>query len=319
MTQLFKKDYPSKIIKPHRLKQGDTIALVTPGSFITEEQLQSSVQNLENLGLRVQFSENIIDRNGYLAGVDEKRAQELNNAFSDKNIKGIVCARGGYGCMRILDLLDYKSIKRNPKVFIGFSDITALLFSIFRNTGLVVFHGPMGISEFNGFTSKSFVEMLMEPKMTIKIPIPNSLIEEFLEISKGKVEGELIGGNLSILTSLTGSKYDLDYSGKILFIEEIGELPYRIDRMLTHLLFSGKLKHLSGIILGNFWDCERDSVNKSFTLSDILKDRLSNLEIPVAYGYPFGHIENNCTLPFGVKSNFNTEDKTISLLESPIK
>jgi len=316
---------PNKI-KPPRLKKGDTLGLVTPGSYITEEELEDSIKSLEGLGFRVAYSKNILDRNGYFSSLDNERAAEFNKMFERKDVKGIVCARGGYGCSRILPLLDYDLIKSNPKVLTGYSDITALLCGIFVKTDLVCFHGPVGISSFNEFSVKYFDDILIHPKE--KLTLFSEYDEEDWEgknitpIKSGKAEGELIGGNLSVVVSLIGTEFDIDTSGKIIFLEDIGEEPYRIDRMLTQLIQAGKFEKAAGVALGVFKDCEskkeNPSFDSSFSLMEVLFDRLSNLNIPVIYGLSFGHIKNKFTLPLGVNAELDVDNQTLTLLETAV-
>ncbi len=322
-----KTDQDDKIkrIKPARLKKGDRIGLVAPGGFITEKELQEAVENLKMLGFIPVPSPNILQRFGYLAGRDSIRAADLNEMFRRKDIDGIVCARGGYGCTRILHLLDYDAIKSNPKVIVGYSDITALLYAIYSRTGLVCFHGPVGISTFNTFSIQYFGEILMHSYDSLQlISMPENAESEFdlRTISSGKCKGELAGGNLSIVVSLIGTPYDINYEGKIIFLEDVDEQPYRIDRMMTQMIQSGKFDKASGIALGLFSKCEAKEKDpdspRSFTLFEVLVERLAGLDIPVIYGLSFGHITNKFTLPFGIKAELNTFTKTFTLLEPAV-
>ena len=313
-------------IKPPRLKSGDTLGLVAPGSYISEDELKDSVANLEKLGFKVIYNERILSKSGYLAGDDKSRAAELNSMFANTKVDGIFCARGGYGCQRILPMLDYELIKKNPKVLIGYSDITALLNGIYAETGLVTFHGPVGISTFNEFSVTYFNEVLVHPeKDLVLISAPSEDQKEIHSITmivSGKAVGELVGGNLSVINSLIGTKYDFNGEGKIIFLEEIGEEPYRIDRMLTQLIQSGKFDKAAGVAMGVFKDCEpkeKDpSFSTSFSLMEVLFDRLSNLNIPVIYGLSFGHIKNKFTLPVGIKAELDTISQTLTLLETAV-
>ena len=313
-------------IKPTRLKPGNTLGLIAPGSYISEDELKDSIENLEKLGYNVVYTERILSKYGYLAGDDKSRADELNAMFANANVDGIVCARGGYGCVRILPMLDYELIKNNPKVLIGYSDITALVNAIYFKTGLITFHGPVGISSFNEFSVNYFNEVLAHPKNNLSLVSAKGEDqkeeEKIQTITSGKAVGELVGGNLSVLNSLIGTQYDFDGEGKIIFLEEIGEEPYRIDRMLTQLIQSGKFDKAVGIALGVFKDCEpkeKDpSFSTSFSLSEVLFDRLSVLKIPVIYGLSFGHIKNKFTLPVGIKAELDTINQTITLLENAV-
>lgn len=313
-------------IKPHRLKQGDTLGLIAPGSYISPDELKDSVDNLEKLGFKVLYDERILSKTGYLAGYDKSRALEVNSMFANKKVKGIICARGGYGCARILPMLDYDVIKSNPKVLIGYSDITALLMGIYAETGLITFHGLVGISSFNEFSVTYFNDVLINPKQKVVLRSERGEDQKdnngITTIVSGKGVGELIGGNLSVLNSLIGTKYDFNGEGKIIFLEEIGEEPYRIDRMLTQLIQSGKFDKAAGIALGVFKDCEpkeKDpSFSSSFSLMEVLFDRLSSLNIPAIYGLSFGHIKNKFTLPVGIKAELDTINQTLTLLETAV-
>ncbi len=317
-----------KIIKPKKIKKGDTLGLIAPGSFIKEDELNESIDNLNGLGFKVVYTKNILARYGYFAGTDEQRASDVNEMFSRKNVDGIVCARGGWGCSRILPLLDYKMIKSNPKVLIGYSDVTALLYGIFKETGLVCFHGPVGISTFNEYSVDCFKKVLMEPEQTLTLfnsdDKKNENDEEFIPVTirSGKGSGKLVGGNLSIVVSLIGTRYDIDCENKIIFLEEIGEEPYRIDRMLTQMSEAGKFDKSSALMLGVFKDSkpeeEKSGIGSSFSLKEVLFERLSNLKIPIVYGMSFGHINDKFTIPFGIEAEIDSLAQTLTLLEPAV-
>jgi len=325
----FNGDFSSPVknlIKPTRLNKDDKIALITPGSYISEEEKEESIDNLYKLGFRVNYSERLMQKNGYFSATDEERAADVNEMFKREDVKGIMCARGGYGCARILPYLDYDLIRDNPKPLIGFSDVTALHYAIYKNSRLITFHGPVGVSTFNRFSVDNFNDVLVEPKGELELT--NSLDDNnynpygITSISEGIAVGELIGGNLSIVTSLIGTEYDIDFSDKIIFLEEFMEEPYRIDRMLTQMVQAGKFKTAGGVALGVFKMCESDETNpsfkNSFTLMEVLKDRLGNLGIPVVYGLSFGHVVDKFTLPFGVRAELNTETNQLKLLEAGV-
>jgi muramoyltetrapeptide carboxypeptidase len=267
-----------------------------------------------------------MQKNGYFSATDEERAADLNEMFERQDVQGIMCARGGYGCARILPFLDYELIENNPKPLIGFSDVTALHYAIFKNCNLVTFHGPVSISSFSSFSVRNFENVLINP--TFELELLNSTTGNnynpygITVISEGITQGELIGGNLSIVASLIGTEYDVDYSGKIILLEEFIEEPYRIDRMLTQMIQAGKFEDAAGIALGVFKLCEPDKTKPSFigsfTLMEVLRDRLGNLGIPVIYGLSFGHVVDKFTLPVGVNVELNTETQQLKLLESAV-
>ncbi|NWF90874.1 MAG: LD-carboxypeptidase [Ignavibacteriaceae bacterium] len=326
MPKIYSAVLPQNKIKPPRLIPGDTLGLAAPGSYISEDELKDSIANLEMLGFEVTYNERILSKTGYLAGDDKSRAAELHSMFADKKVKGIICARGGYGCQRILPMLDYDLIKMNPKVLIGYSDITALVNAIYLKTGLITFHGPVGISSFNEFSVKYFNEVLINPSANLILESAKGEDqkddEKIQTIFSGKAVGELVGGNISVINSLIGTEFDFNAEGKIIFLEEIGEEPYRIDRMLTQLIQAGKFEKAAGIALGVFKNCEpkeKDpSFDSSFSLMEVLFDRLSRLNIPIIYGLSFGHIKNKFTLPVGIKAELDTMNQTITLLENAV-
>lgn len=315
-----------EIVKPKRLSIGSTIGLISPAGFISEKQLEESVNNLEGLGFKVVYSDKILSRYGYLGGEDEIRAEEVNLMFKRDDVDGIFCTRGGYGCARILSMLDYESIRKNPKVLIGYSDITSLLYAIFSQTGLVCFHGPVGISTFNDYSVEYFKRTLMNPEktLTIKKAIEENIDDEYTSypIITGKAEGKLVGGNLSIVASMVGTKYDIPSEGKIIFLEEIGEEPYRVDRMLMQMKLAGKFDGAKGIAMGVFKNSRSKKNDEepitSFTLKEVLFDILGSLKIPIIYGLSFGHISNKFTLPVGISAELDTLNQTVTFLEPAV-
>lgn len=324
-----RKYFPKKTIKPPGLKRGDVIGLVTPASPITEKQLNDTIEKMVSLGFDVFYTKNVFAKKGYLAGDDALRIADLHTMFSDRSIKGIFCIRGGYGSGRILHRLDYHLIRKNPKPLIGYSDITALHQAIFKNTGMICFHGPAGTTDFTDYTVDCLQRVLVRPAKTTKLECvkQNNLVGQGNEkpycIRRGTAKGKLVGGNLSILSALTGTYYELNMKNCIVFIEEIGEDPYRIDRMLTQLLQSGNLSRANGIVLGVFKNCEThknyDIRTQLPQLKSVLYDRLYQLGIPVMYGFSFGHISNTCTLPIGIKAKLDAENFRLTLLEKAIK
>jgi muramoyltetrapeptide carboxypeptidase len=314
------------LIKPKRLHKGDTIALVTPGSYITEEEKEKSINNISSLSFNVTYSDRLMEKKGYFSATDKGRAADLNEMFEREDVNGIMCARGGYGCARILPFLDYNLIRNNPKPFIGFSDVTAIHFALYKKSKLVTFHGPVSISTFSRFSTKNFEDVLMKPAFELRMSNSNSDNNYnpygITTIAEGTASGELIGGNISIVTSLIGTEYDIDYAGRIIFLEEFLEEPYRVDRMLTQLLQAGKFDNAAGVALGVFKLCEPKKSNPafsdSFSLMEVLKERLGNLGIPVVYGLSFGHVVDKLTLPFGIKAELNTEKQELKLLEKAI-
>ena len=304
--------------KVERLRPGDTVALIAPGSPITEEKLNKAIANMHSLGLKVKYNENVLLKHGYLAGSDQARLQDLHEAFADTSVKGIWCIRGGYGCPRLLPRIDYKLIKKNPKLFIGYSDVTALLHAFYKKARLLCFHGPMGVSTFTPFALENIKATLMEPRESwqIKTHTENNV---YYSIRKGSVEACLVGGNLSLLCALVGTPYEVDFKNKIVFIEEVGEKPYRIDRMLTQLRQASNLRKAAAIVLGVFADCEADVGDDSLSLKETLMDRIYDLGIPAFYGFPTGHIKDQCVLPIGGRVRFNTEKGLMTFIDEYVR
>jgi len=234
-----------------------------------------------------------------------------------------MCVRGGYGSIRILDLLDYDQIQKNPKAFIGYSDVTALITAIYQETGLVTFHGLMGVSDFNRFSVKSFKNVLMEPRDSYKFPYKreketrNNPEYDLYTIRGGRAEGSLIGGNISVLDSIIGTRFEPDFENKVVYLEDVEEKTYRMDKMLYHLLSGTNLKKAAGIILGS---CDQCNMGEEPTLSlkVALDDLLLPLEIPVSYGLSFGHIKRMLTMPSGIRAAFDADKNSFELLEAAV-
>jgi muramoyltetrapeptide carboxypeptidase len=310
-------------IVPKGLKKGDLIGLVTPGGPIEKKQLEETVQKLENLGFRTYYQDSVLSAYGYFAGRDQERAGELMHMFTNPEVDGIWCVRGGYGSIRTLNFLDYEKIVQNPKVFIGYSDITALHTSIYTQTGLVTYHGPLGISDFNEFSLKSIEKVILNPGKSYRIPYEredntdeNPEFDRYT-ITGGKAEGELIGGNISVLDSIIGSKFEPDFENRIVYLEEIEEKTYRVDKMLFHLLEATNLKKAAGIVMGVMGDCNINDEPR-LTLKEALRDLLEPLGIPVSYGLSFGHIKKMVTIPNGIRARMNADRNRLKILEKTV-
>ncbi len=301
---------PRRPVLPARLRVGDTVGLITPGSFLDDAGLEKAVTQVQGLGLRVKPGQYVRAERGFLAGTDSERLADLHAMFADREVKAIWCGRGGYGCGRLLPLIDLELIRKNPKVLIGYSDITALLNYISRETGLVTYHGPVASSAFPPYTQEGILNAVMEGRTLQPIELSDATIDRFV-IRPGMASGRLWGGNLSLLAAAAGTDYAPPIRDSLLFIEEIGEKPYRIDRMLTQLRQAWKLEEAAGIMLGTFADCEADAADRSLTLKETLIDRLGDLDLPVAYGFPIGHIDDMCTLPVGLTASMDTASMVI--------
>jgi len=310
--------YPISQIKPKKLCPGDTIGLISPASPGNIELTMAGIHWLEEQGFRVELGKTVEQTLGYLAGTDADRAADINVMFASPAIDGIFCLRGGYGTMRLLELLDYECIRTHPKVFLGYSDVTALHISIGQRTGLVTFHGPMVASDMgkglSDYTWDSFYRAVTTSK-PLGVVLNPPHVNPPVFIASGRAQGCLAGGNLSMIVSTLGTPYEIDTSDKILCIEEVGEAPYRMDRMLTQLLLAGKLQAAAGIVVAVCADCDRDDP-PSFTVEEVLRERLGNLNKPVLYNLHFGHTEEKATLPMGVMALLGIERGGLEIIET---
>jgi len=312
-------------LKPPRLKAGDTVGLINPaGATFHPEDVVIAEETFAALGLKMKAGEHLMDRYGYLAGTDEARAADVNDMYADPTVKGIITLRGGWGCNRILDLLDYKMIGKNPKILMGYSDITSLLLALNAKTSLVTFHGPVGISTWNEYSTDFVKRLLFEGEsFTMENPkdIGDNLTQvknRILTITGGQAEGKLLGGNLSVLVAMIGSDYLPEFKNNILFLEEVSEDIYRVDRMLTQLKLSGILGEISGFVFGKCSDCDAGGGYGSLTLNEVLDDHIKPLGIPAWYGSMIGHISDKFTIPIGVNAAIDADKGTIKLLETSV-
>lgn len=323
------------MVKPKGLEPGDTIMFIAPAGELSSKRMTLAKERLEEKGFKVVVPEDLYRSWGYLAGSDEQRAAELMEAFTNPEVDAIFPGTGGYGTMRMLDLLDYDKIRANPKLFIGFSDITGLHMALAKNCNLVTFHSPNPMwglgseSNLHPFSDKYFWRNLLasENQPTGSNDLAHASVGFAYETpcyapmgyySKGKAEGLLCGGNLTLVASLTGTKYQLDTTGKVLFIEDVHEAPYRIDRMLRQMKLTGQLDDPAAIILGQFRKCENDDSSPSLTLEEVFIDYFGDVSYPVINHFPAGHVTKNATLPFGVRVLVDTEKSEVRVLENPV-
>jgi len=289
-------------IKPPQLKAGDRIGIIAPAGPVLEEEIQPGVKFLESLGFEPVCSPHLLDQKGYLAGEDKSRLKDLHAMFRDKEIKAVLCARGGYGTHRILQKLDYGLLGRNPKIVVGYSDITALLFALYKKSGMLTIHGPVLRDLLKGEAGNAaLLVKLMTSDERITVNFPSGTI-----IKRGRAEGVVLGGNLSLICHLIGTPFLPSFKGKLLFAEEKGEPLYRIDRMLTHLLVSGELERCAGLMLGTFEECGDPA-----SVIELVRERCSGMSMPIVTGLPVGHGEQNVPLPIGARAVLDT--KTMSL------
>lgn len=307
------------MIKPKALKFGDTLGLIAPASNTTEENVQRSIKKLVELGFKVREGKSLYKRHGFLAGDDQTRAQDINEMFADPEVDGIICIRGGTGAPRILELLDYDVIKKNPKVFIGYSDITVLHIAFNQICNLVTFHGPMVssnmIDDFDDYSKEGLLRLIMEPDAYGKLENPEG--EEIVTINGGIGIGQLAGGCLALVCSTLGTPYEIDTKGKILVLEDLGEEPYKVDRMLNQLRLAGKLQEANGIILGTFEDsAPKGGYQDSQPMEEVFDDHLKRLGVPAIYNLRIGHCKPVMTIPLGVYAKLDADKKEIHLLEN---
>ncbi|WCL55243.1 S66 peptidase family protein [Gimibacter soli] len=314
-------------LKPKRLKRGDTVAIVAPSGVLWEKtNLPLATESLAAMGLKSKVFPHAMDRYGYLAGTDENRAADLMAAFRDPGIDAIFCLRGGWGAARILPYLDFEVIRANPKILLGYSDITALHAALAAKTGLVTYHGPNAGSSWYTFEAEMLQALMFDGEKVEYRTVPRNdgtlvaRANRTHTITPGKAEGRLVGGNLTVFTSLMGSPYFPDLNGCILCLEDVGEKIYRVDRMITQLALGGHLKGLKGIVLGGFTDCGPDEAEPfgGFTLIEVFEQHFAKLGIPVFAGAQFGHIKENFTLPLGARAMIDADAGIIRLVEPAV-
>jgi muramoyltetrapeptide carboxypeptidase len=308
--------------KPKPLKEGDLVGIIAPGTAVPNpDELQKAIEILNLLGLRYIFSRNIIQGSNYKSRSVSERVEDLMQVFTNPEVKAVFCIRGGYGSGQLLDQIDYSQIRKNPKIFVGYSDITALHIALNRFANLVTFHGPVLLSPFTEYSFQNLKQILFG-KTTIPIvknPENKSGVREshpIRTIKGGQAEGVVIGGNLSIISSLIGTPFEFNFSNSILLLEDVGEEPYRIDRMLNQLRLAGKLEQANGIIFGECNDCNpSDSQVWDFSLGEVLDFYFKSLNKPTFYGLTFGHTSNQATIPLGLKAMLDADSGTLQYLE----
>lgn len=313
----------SGTLRPKALQKGQKVGIVSPSAATADRMEFTYAQEaMEALGLEVKLGENLKNRFGHLAGTDQERAEDLNAMFADPEISAIVCLRGGSGAARILPLLDYQVIKANPKALMGYSDITALHCAIQSQTGLISFHGPNGSGSWNSYHVSQFQQVFFEQKLVSfknQIGEGDDLVAKgnrIQTLSSGSVDGKILGGNLTVLTALSGTPYYPDFQDSILFIEDVGEDPYRIDRMMSTLQLNGTLSKIKGFIFGQCSECKPGSGYGAFTVDQLMDHYILPLGIPAYIGAMIGHIPKQFILPIGAKVRMNANSGTITMLEN---
>ncbi len=310
------------LLKPPRVRPGDRVGLVSPATAAFETApIEIMQEALESLGLSVVLGDNFYARHGYFAGEDRARADDINAFFADPDIR-MIFARGGWGSARILPLLDFDAVARNPKVLLGYSDATALISGVHSQTGLVTFHGP---SPLDRFSAERFQEIVMEGQSVVMSnprEIPDDKLvqtEHRLQtLNGGKASGPIFGGNLTVLTAILGSRYVPNFDGAILFLEDVNEAVYRVDRMLTQLSLAGILDQITGFVFGRCTECESGSSFGSLTLEQVLAEHIGRRGIPAFSGSMIGHIDQQFTIPLGIEVEIDADAGTLTMLDSAV-
>lgn len=301
-----------ELLKPVPLRKGQKIGVLAPAGSVRDEQLSAGVDALLRAGFNVELAQGIRERKGYLAGDKERRAKALQDFFQREDIGAIFCARGGFGSIQLLPLLDVEAIRFRPKIFVGYSDVSILLNWFLQKCGMVTFHGPMVAMDvargLEGRSKDFFWGTLLGEKRQWQVEVAE-------RIRPGIVEAEMMGGCLSTIVTTLGTPYEIKTTGKILFLEDIGEQSYRIERMLTHLQMAGKLKGIAGLVFGDFTNCEGEGERG---LKEIIAELFHDAPYPVVAGLTAGHGDENLLLPFGVKMVLDSRAGILSLLESPV-
>jgi muramoyltetrapeptide carboxypeptidase len=307
--------------RPRALRPGDTVAVVAPSGRVDPALLEEGVTLLRSWGFTARCMPSTEGGRRYLAGEsDAQKGQELADCFADPSIAGILCARGGYGAMRILPFIDFATVRAHPKVFCGYSDITALHLALRREAGLITFHGPMVQRQADEPSLHPWTAEGLRRALTTTAPLGRIAAPPDgpapTTVAGGRARGPLVGGNLSLVAALCGTRWQLDARGCVLLLEDVNEAPYRVDRMLTQLLLAGVLAGVRGLVFGDSPTCDRPAGDpRTFTLVEILRDRVAPLGIPVLYGFPCGHTPWRATLPLGVEVELNADAGTLTVLE----
>jgi len=317
---------PPPLRKPPRLRAGDTVGLIEPAGFTDDEfDLQLVIDTVKAMGLVPKPAPHLAARYGYLAGEDKARAADLNAMFADDSVRAVFAVRGGWGCARILPHLDWRAIRANPKLLVGFSDITALHLAFAARAGFTTIHGPNAASSWGKLSWDAFRAIAFDGATPV-YRTPEGTDDRLVQRSgrirtfrPGKATGRLLGGNLTVLAALMGTPYLPDFDGAILFIEDVSEAEYRIDRMLTQLALSGMLGRLAGVVFGQCTDCRSSGASYGgFTLSEVLKQHLEPLGVPAFQGALIGHIPNQFSIPVGVRAEIDATAGSITILDPAV-
>lgn len=307
-------------VKPRPVMPGATVGLVAPSSPLDRAALDEGLARLHAWGYRTKVGEHALNQWGHMAGRDAERAADFNRLWADPTVDAVLCLRGGYGSMRLLEWIDWEVVRRHPKFFCGFSDITALHLAMAREAQLVTFHGPMAsaFGQAEAYNAAGLLRAMQQIAPLGTIPWPARVEDQPpqpVTVCPGVAEGRLLGGNLSVLVSLIGSRWEPDFAGCILLLEDVDESPARVDRMLTQLHLAGKLGSARGVLFGDSPDIVARPGKASLTLHEVLADRLGGLGVPVLYGFPCGHTAYRTTLPLGVMARLDAAAGSLTMLE----
>jgi muramoyltetrapeptide carboxypeptidase len=313
------------MVKPRALKPGDTVGLITPSSYVFDTwRIDLAAARLEaNLGVKCKAGRFVKSRHGYMAGSEKERLEDLHAMFADPGVAAVFCLEGGYGTERLLSGIDYELLRRNPKILLGYSDITGLHLAISKKAGLVTFHGPVALGSMPSWSLASLKKALFSPEPIGELANPpeddpNWPSFPLHTVSAGKARGAIAGGNLTLVSTTMGTPYEIDARGKILFLEDTGEAPYRVDRMLTQLKLAGKLQEAAGVVWGTCTECTpaKSSFEVNLSMSDVLDEILGDLGKPVLSGLVFGHTKEKATIPIGVEAELDAGAKRVAIVEA---
>jgi len=315
---------PPPLLKPRALQPGDTVGLVAPASYTFDLwRLDDAAARVEALGLKPKFGRHVRGRRGFLSGTEAERLEDLHGMFADRDVAAVFCLQGGYGTPRLLDGLDYELIRRNPKILLGYSDITGLHLAIGKKSGLVTFHGPNMVGSLPPRTLELLKKALFVPEPIGDVTNPEEqdpLNQEFplRTVSSGVARGRIVGGNLTLVSATMGTPFEIETKDRILLLEDTGEAPYRIDRMLVQLRLAGKLQQAAGIVFGTCSDCgpARSSFELTLSLSEVLDELLGSLGKPVLAGLLFGHTKEKATIPIGVEAELDAGARRLTIVEA---
>jgi len=317
-----------ELLKPKALRAGDTVALIAPSTYVSSpDALLLAQRTIEYLGLKWKMGRNVGKRDGYLGGTIEERVADLHAAFTDPEVKAVLCTRGGYGAAMLLDRIDFGLIRSHVKIFAGYSDITALHLGIHQKAGIVTFHGPIVLSEFTEYTLEHFRRALFDPHPlgVLKNPAeerPFRPKHPLRTLKGGRSTGALIGGNLTLISTTMGTPWEIQTDGKLLFLEDVDEQPYSMDRMLTQLRLAGKFRNIQGLVLGQCQDCAprefKPAFESTLSLGEVYDNILGDLKVPVLAGLTIGHTDDQLTLPLGVRATLDAGAGTLTVEEEAL-